>query len=61
MILIVVLMLTYRPHNLSDLESLDAEFHTSLMWTKENDITDCGLDLYFSVNEEVFGQVRLCQ
>jgi len=43
---------------LSDLESLDAEFHQSLQWIKDNDITDMGLDLMFSVDEEVFGQVR---
>lgn len=44
--------------SLSDLESLDAQFHQSLQWIKDNDITDCGLDLVFSVDEEVFGQVR---
>ena len=42
---------------MSDLESLDAEFHQSLQWIKDNDITDMGLDLMFSVDEEVFGQV----
>ena len=50
-----------RAPSIADLESLDAEFHQSLMWTKDNDITECGLDLVFSVNEEVFGQVRLSQ
>ena len=43
--------------SLSDLESLDAEFHQSLMWMKDNDITDLGMDLNFCVNEEVFGQL----
>uniref|UniRef100_A0A673WUE9 HECT-type E3 ubiquitin transferase n=1 Tax=Salmo trutta TaxID=8032 RepID=A0A673WUE9_SALTR len=42
--------------DLSDLEYLDEEFHQSLQWMKENDITDI-LDLTFTVNEEVFGQV----
>ncbi|XP_026135205.1 E3 ubiquitin-protein ligase HECW1-like isoform X2 [Carassius auratus] len=42
--------------DLSDLEYLDEEFHQSLQWMKENDITDV-LDLTFTVNEEVFGQV----
>ena len=46
-----------RAPALSDLESLDAEFHQSLQWIKDNDITDLGLDLTFSVDEEVFGQV----
>ncbi|XP_053507799.1 E3 ubiquitin-protein ligase HECW1 [Ictalurus furcatus] len=42
--------------DLSDLEYLDEEFHQSLQWMKDNDITDI-LDLNFTVNEEVFGQV----
>lgn len=43
--------------DLSDLEYLDEEFHQSLQWMKDNDIEDM-LDLTFTVNEEVFGQVR---
>nr|XP_055037956.1 E3 ubiquitin-protein ligase HECW1-like isoform X7 [Misgurnus anguillicaudatus] len=42
--------------DLSDLEYLDEEFHQSLQWMKDNDITEI-LDLTFTVNEEVFGQV----
>uniref|UniRef100_A0A8C1JLI9 HECT-type E3 ubiquitin transferase n=1 Tax=Cyprinus carpio TaxID=7962 RepID=A0A8C1JLI9_CYPCA len=42
--------------DLSDLEYLDEEFHKSLQWMKDNDITNI-LDLTFTVNEEVFGQV----
>ncbi|XP_067291686.1 E3 ubiquitin-protein ligase HECW1 isoform X2 [Pseudorasbora parva] len=42
--------------DLTDLEYLDEEFHQSLQWMKDNDITDI-LDLTFTVNEEVFGQV----
>ncbi len=40
--------------DLSDLESLDAGFHQSLMWIKENDISETAeaLDLTFSVTEE---------
>ncbi|KAJ3584158.1 hypothetical protein NHX12_014654, partial [Muraenolepis orangiensis] len=44
------------PCELSDLEFLDEEFHQSLQWMKDNDIEDM-LDLSFTVNEEVFGQV----
>lgn len=47
----------YSPCDLSDLEYLDEEFHQSLQWMKDNDIEDM-LDLTFTVNEEVFGQVR---
>lgn len=46
-----------RPCSLSDLEYLDAEFHQSLVWLKENDISDMGLELSFSVVEEVAGHV----
>uniref|UniRef100_A0A8D0AWE7 HECT-type E3 ubiquitin transferase n=1 Tax=Sander lucioperca TaxID=283035 RepID=A0A8D0AWE7_SANLU len=42
--------------DLSDLEYLDEEFHQSLQWMKDNDIEDM-LDLTFTVNEEVFGQI----
>ncbi|XP_062613683.1 E3 ubiquitin-protein ligase HECW2-like [Saccostrea cucullata] len=45
------------PWSLADVETLDAEFHQSLLWIKENDISEVDMDLTFSVNEEVFGQV----
>lgn len=47
----------FRPVSLSDLESLDGEFHQSLLWIKENDISSDLLDLTFAVTEELFGQV----
>lgn len=40
------------------MEYLDEEFHQSLQWMKDNDIEDM-LDLTFTVNEEVFGQVSV--
>lgn len=43
------------PASLSDLESLDQEFHQSLMWIKEKDITIEPLELTFSVTEELLG------
>ncbi|XP_074598525.1 E3 ubiquitin-protein ligase HECW2-like [Brevipalpus obovatus] len=45
------------PCSLSDLEYLDSEFHQSLRWLKDNDISDMDLDLTFSVIEEIAGQV----
>lgn len=45
------------PCSLSDLEYLDAEFHQSLQWVKDQDISDLDLDLSFSVIEEVAGKV----
>lgn len=49
-------MMLGRPILLNDMESVDPEYHNSLKWILEND-PEC-LDLYFSVDEEVFGQVR---
>ncbi|XP_046367901.1 E3 ubiquitin-protein ligase HECW2-like isoform X1 [Haliotis rufescens] len=45
------------PWSLEDVETIDAEFYQSLLWIKDNDITDVDLDITFSVSEEVFGQV----
>ncbi|KAL1501804.1 hypothetical protein ABEB36_007061 [Hypothenemus hampei] len=45
------------PVALSDLESLDFEFHQSLQWIKEHDVQG-ELELTFAVTEEVFGQVK---
>lgn len=54
----LLLLNSPSPCDLSDLEYLDEEFHQSLQWMKDNNITDI-LDLTFTVNEEVFGQVCL--
>uniref|UniRef100_A0A1B0A7P4 HECT-type E3 ubiquitin transferase n=1 Tax=Glossina pallidipes TaxID=7398 RepID=A0A1B0A7P4_GLOPL len=46
------------PPALNDLESLDSEFHQSLEWIRDNDIsTGADLGLTFSVTENLFGQV----
>ncbi|XP_015594787.1 E3 ubiquitin-protein ligase HECW2 isoform X2 [Cephus cinctus] len=45
------------PASLSDLESLDQEFHQSLVWIKERDIGAEPLELTFSVTEELLGRV----
>lgn len=42
------------PVSLSDVESLDSEFHQSLLWVKDNDVTHM-LELFFCVTEEVCG------
>ncbi|KAG5684293.1 hypothetical protein PVAND_013528 [Polypedilum vanderplanki] len=46
------------PLTLSDLESLDVEFHQSLQWIRDNDIgTGSSLGLTFCVTEELLGRV----
>jgi len=38
---------------LEDMESVDSEYHRSLLWIRDNDPTE--LDLTFCVDEETFG------
>jgi E3 ubiquitin-protein ligase NEDD4 len=40
----------------ADMESVDADFHRSLVWILDNDITDV-LDLTFSTDDDRFGEV----
>lgn len=42
---------------MKDIESIDPEFYNSLVWIQDNDIDECGLELYYSVDFEVLGQV----
>ncbi|XP_034230573.1 E3 ubiquitin-protein ligase Su(dx) [Thrips palmi] len=42
---------------MKDIESIDPEFYNSLVWIRDNNIDECGLELYFSVDFEVLGQV----
>ena len=47
-------MMLQKPIDLKDMESVDIEYHNSLMYIKENDPSD--LMLTFCVDEESFGQ-----
>ncbi|KPI93858.1 hypothetical protein RR46_13023 [Papilio xuthus] len=42
---------------MKDIESIDPEFYNSLVWIRDNDIDECGLEMWFSVDFEVLGQV----
>lgn len=42
---------------MKDIESIDPEFYNSLVWIKDNNIEECGLELFYSVDFEVLGQV----
>ncbi|KAL4631043.1 NEDD4-like E3 ubiquitin-protein ligase WWP1 [Arapaima gigas] len=42
---------------IKDLESIDPVFYNSLIWIRDNNIEECGMDLYFSVDIEVLGQI----
>ncbi|CAI5778071.1 E3 ubiquitin-protein ligase Itchy homolog isoform X1 [Podarcis lilfordi] len=47
-----------KPVGLKDLESVDPEFYNSLIWVKENNIEECGLEMYFSVDKEILGEIK---
>uniref|UniRef100_A0A8B9RJI2 E3 ubiquitin-protein ligase n=1 Tax=Astyanax mexicanus TaxID=7994 RepID=A0A8B9RJI2_ASTMX len=46
-----------KPLALKDLESIDPEFYNSLIWIKENNLQECELEMYFSVDKEILGEV----
>lgn len=48
-------MILKKKVNLQDMEGVDAEFHRTLTWTMENDITDV-IYSTFSVEDERFGE-----
>lgn len=47
-------MMLEKSIKLSDMESVDSEYHNSLIWIKDNDPTE--LDLRFCVEEDYFGE-----
>ncbi|XP_063052720.1 NEDD4-like E3 ubiquitin-protein ligase WWP2 isoform X2 [Engraulis encrasicolus] len=49
-------MLNKKP-TLKDLESIDPEFYNSIMWVKDNNLEECGVELYFAQDMEILGKV----
>ena len=47
-----------KPLALADMEATDSEFHNSLLWIKENNIEECGLELFYTVDNEIFGELK---
>ncbi|XP_076448930.1 NEDD4-like E3 ubiquitin-protein ligase WWP2 [Babylonia areolata] len=43
---------------IKDLESIDPEYYQSLQWVKDNNIEDCGLELFFCADFEVLGKIE---
>jgi atrophin-1 interacting protein 5 (WW domain-containing E3 ubiquitin protein ligase 1) len=43
---------------LSDIESVDPEIYNSLIWVRDNNIDECGLELFFSTDFEILGKVE---
>eukprot|EP01135_Chromosphaera_perkinsii_P011011 Nk52_evm45s2309 gene=Nk52_evmTU45s2309 len=50
-------MMLQQEISLEDMQTVDAEYYRSLKWILENDITDV-LELSFSVDNEVFGNIQ---
>ncbi|XP_027004982.2 NEDD4-like E3 ubiquitin-protein ligase WWP1 isoform X1 [Tachysurus fulvidraco] len=42
---------------LKDLESIDPEFFNSLIWIRDNNIEECSLEMYFTVDMEILGKI----
>jgi len=40
-----------------DIESVDPEYYGSLVWLRENNIEECGMEMYFSVDWEKLGKI----
>ncbi|XP_023223176.1 E3 ubiquitin-protein ligase Nedd-4-like isoform X3 [Centruroides sculpturatus] len=49
-------MMLGKPITLKDMESVDSEYYNSLLWIMENDPAE--LDLRFSIDEDLFGQMQ---
>ena len=47
--------------NYRDVESIDPEYARNLQWILDNDITELGLDLTFSVENNAFGAQELIE
>jgi len=40
-----------------DLESVDEEFYNSIVWIRDNNIEECGLEMYFAADFEILGKI----
>jgi len=47
-----------RKLTMKDIESIDPEFYNSLIWVRDNNIEDCGLEMFFSVDFELLGEIK---
>jgi len=47
-----------RKLTMKDIESIDPEFYNSLIWVRDNNIEDCGLEMFFTVDFELLGEIK---
>ena len=46
-----------RKLTMKDIESIDPEFYNSLIWLRDNNVEECGLEMFFSVDFELLGKL----
>lgn len=49
-------MMLQKSIDLKDMESVDTEYYSSLLWIKENDPSELGLT--FCIDEDSFGETK---
>ena len=47
-----------RKLTMKDIESIDPEFYNSLIWLRDNNVEECGLEMFFSVDFELLGEIK---
>lgn len=43
---------------MKDIESIDPEYYNSLTWIRDNDIEECEMEMFFSVDFELLGEIK---
>ncbi|EDV25574.1 uncharacterized protein TRIADDRAFT_23972 [Trichoplax adhaerens] len=47
-----------RGVSINDLEQVDPEFYNSLNWIKDNNIDECDMEMFFTADMEIFGEIK---
>merc|ERR1712079_689829 len=45
---------------MKDIESIDPEYYSSLVWIRDNDIEECEMEIYFNATFELLGEAKEC-
>ena len=45
-----------RKLTMKDIDHIDPEFYNSLIWVRDNNVEECGLEMFFSVDFELLGE-----
>ena len=46
-----------RKLTMKDIDHIDPEFYNSLIWVRDNNVEECGLEMFFSVDFELLGEI----